>query len=121
MRHLFVSVVRRNFVPQSARECRNWQPELLELPKGEQERQEKLRPYFDQPSRPVIDICADPQLQRLVLLGDPGSGKSSLLRLPLLIELRDYHDKRRKGECGDSFLSSHAHITASARTPLTRS
>jgi hypothetical protein len=112
------------FVPQSVRECRNLQPRQLELPKGEKERQERLRPYFDQLPRPVLEVYADQQLQRLVILGDPGSGKSSLLHffalewardqdpnhralapVPLLIELRKYHSKRRQGECSDNFLS----------------
>uniref|UniRef100_UPI004055B736 NACHT domain-containing protein n=1 Tax=Candidatus Electronema sp. TaxID=2698783 RepID=UPI004055B736 len=110
------------FVPQSARECEKFQPRHLELPKGDEERQEQLRPYFEQPPRPVLEVCADPQLQRLVILGDPGSGKSTLLRclalewardedatrratapLPLLIELRDYN----QWECpsGKSFIA----------------
>ncbi len=112
------------FVPQSAHECRDYRPQQLERPKGEEEREERLRPYFDQPPRPVLEACADQQLQRLVILGDPGSGKSSLLRflalewaresdpnrralapVPLLIELRDYHSKRRQAECSDNFLS----------------
>jgi len=117
------------FVPQSVRECHSYRPQLLELPKEHQKRlvdhgeldpaelaelerqqDQYRRAYFDQPLRPVLEVCADPQAQRLVLLGDPGSGKSSLLRylalnwartedinqrytrpLPLLIELRDYH------------------------------
>lgn len=96
------------FVPQSVRENRYSQ--FPELPKGDEERQEQLRPYLEQQPRPVLEVCADPQLQRLVILGDPGSGKSTLLRclalawardedanhratapLPLLIELRDYN------------------------------
>lgn len=112
------------FVPQSVRECEKFQPRHLEQPKGEEERPERLRPYFDQQPRPVLEVCADQQLERIVLLGDPGSGKSSLLRflalewardsdpnhralapVPLLIELREYHSKRRQGECSDSFLS----------------
>ncbi len=117
------------FVPQSIREYQNYRPQLLELPKEEQqrlitqgevdtreleqlerERYDLRRAYFDQTPRPVLDVCANPQLPRLVILGDPGSGKSSLLRylalewardedanrrytapLPLLIELRDYN------------------------------
>ncbi|WP_420208233.1 NACHT domain-containing protein [Candidatus Electronema sp. JC] len=110
------------FVPQSARECEKFQPRHLELPKGDEERQEQLRPYFEQQPRPVLEVCADQQLQRLVILGDPGSGKSTLLRclalewardedatrratapLPLLIELRDYN----QWEClsGKSFIA----------------
>ncbi|MCI5197735.1 MAG: NACHT domain-containing protein, partial [Candidatus Electrothrix sp. AW5] len=117
------------FVSQSIRECQNYRPQLLELPKEEQqrliaqgevdareleqlerERRDLRRAYFDQTPRPVLEVCADQQLPRLVILGDPGSGKSSLLRylalewardadanrrytapLPLLIELRDYN------------------------------
>ncbi|MEM9449178.1 MAG: HEAT repeat domain-containing protein [Cyanobacteria bacterium P01_E01_bin.6] len=57
--------------------------------------------YFQQPVRKVLGAVADSQ--RTVILGDPGSGKSSLLqylalewiegkteKLPLLIELREF-------------------------------
>jgi len=57
--------------------------------------------YFQQPARKVLEAVADSQ--RAVILGDPGSGKSSLLqylalewvegktgKLPLLIELREF-------------------------------
>lgn len=57
--------------------------------------------YFQQPARKVLEAVEDSQ--RAVILGDPGSGKSSLLQylalewvegkteeLPLLIELREF-------------------------------
>ncbi|MEL7350312.1 MAG: NACHT domain-containing protein [Cyanobacteria bacterium J06560_5] len=57
--------------------------------------------YFQQPARKVLEAVANSQ--RAVILGDPGSGKSSLLQylalewvedeteiLPLLIELREF-------------------------------
>ncbi|MGB7312712.1 MAG: NACHT domain-containing protein [Nodosilinea sp.] len=59
------------------------------------------RDYFQQPARKVLEAVADSP--RAVILGDPGSGKSSLLQylalewvegntdtLPLLIELREF-------------------------------
>jgi predicted NACHT family NTPase len=127
------------FVPQSVRECHEYDPQLLEVPKEQLERlaeageldagqleeseklhEERRRAYVSQPTRPVLEVADDPGIQRLVILGDPGSGKSSLLRylalrwtriddanlrytqpLPLLIELRDYN----RWECsnGKSF------------------
>lgn len=124
------------FVPQSVRECHEYNPRLLEIPKEDQRRlleageltaqdlahaerdAERLRQqYFSQVLRPVLDLV-DPALQpgaqartaqRLVVLGDPGAGKSSLIRylalrwaennaaglagagsLPLVIELGAY-------------------------------
>ena len=87
------------FVPQSVRECHQFNPRLLEIPKehqrrlldageitaaelAEAERQaDRLRQeYFSQPLRPVLDVV-DEALgatstragQRLVILGDPGA------------------------------------------------
>jgi hypothetical protein len=118
------------FVPQSVRACHDYHPRILELPKehlralvekGEldpevlQKAEEKehfelrRQDYLNEPVRPVLDVTDDPKFMRQVILGDPGSGKSSLLRylalrwartedatarytqpLPLLIELREY-------------------------------
>src|SRR5271157_643788 len=114
------------FVPQSVRECQEYYPQVLELPKehlkrlrerGElvpdespgEEAEERRRSYLEQPVRPVLEVVDDDRLPRLVILGDPGAGKSSLLRylalrwaritdpnefytkpLPLLIQLREY-------------------------------
>ncbi|MEM9366019.1 MAG: NACHT domain-containing protein, partial [Planctomycetota bacterium] len=127
------------FVPQSVRECHEYDPQLLEIPKehlkrlceageldADQQETEKLQDerrqaYVNQPPRPVLDAVGRPSDERLVILGDPGSGKSSLLRflalqwartddanqrytqaLPLMIELRDYN----RWECssGKDFL-----------------
>ena len=117
------------FVPQSVRECHEYDPQLLEVPKehlqrlvdageldaaqlaeSEKLQDERRRAYVNQPPRPVLGVTDDTAIQRLVVLGDPGSGKSSLLRflalqwarlddanlrytqpLPLLIELREYN------------------------------
>lgn len=94
------------FVPQSVRESHLYNPRLLEIPKEHQQRlldagevstkelkeaeqhADRLRQeYFQQPLRPVLDVV-DEALRaspagagrRLVILGDPGAGKSSLLR-----------------------------------------
>ena len=94
------------FVPQSVRECHQYNPRLLEIPKEHQRRlleadeitakeleeaeqqADRLRQeYFHQPLCPVLDVV-DEALRaspagtgrKLVILGDPGSGKSSLIR-----------------------------------------
>lgn len=144
------------FVPQSVRECHEYDPQLLEVPKEHLERlaeageldaeqlkqsaelqDERRRAYVSQPARPVLDVIGNAGVPpsggsdglpakagtptNAVILGDPGSGKSSLLRflalrwariddanlrytqpLPLLIELREYN----RWECssGKGFL-----------------
>lgn len=94
------------FVPQFVRECHQYNPRLLEIPKEHQRRfledgeitakeleeaeqqAELLRQnYFRQPLRSVLDVL-DEALRvaptgigrKFVILGDPGSGKSSLIR-----------------------------------------
>ena len=133
------------FVPQSVRECHQYNPRLLEIPKEHQQRllkageiaaadleeaerqADRLRQeYFSQPLRPVLDVI-DETLgarsaragQTLVILGDPGSGKSSLIRylalrwariaeptvrdtqpIPLVIDLREYGRWQCEGRKG---------------------
>ena len=51
----------------------------------DQERlQAALRAYHDRPARPVLDVIGDPVGRRLVVLGDPGAGKSTLARYLML-------------------------------------
>jgi HEAT repeat protein len=116
------------FVAQSVRECHEYDPQLLEVPKdqllrlveageldaaqlaeSEKLHEERRRAYVSQSPKPVLAVTDDGAIPRQVILGDPGSGKSSLLRylalqwarindanqrytqpLPLLIELREY-------------------------------
>jgi hypothetical protein len=44
--------------------------------------------YRDRPARPVLEVLAEPGGQRVVLLGDPGAGKSTLARY-LMLALAD--------------------------------
>jgi HEAT repeat protein len=89
------------FIPQTARECAQYLPRVLELPKELQQRlrengdiefteqdeeliKELRETYLSQSPRPISEILCDPALDRLVVLGDPGSGKSTLLQFQLL-------------------------------------
>ena len=91
--------------------------------------------YQERPARPVLDVVTDVESRRLVLLGDPGAGKSTLARylmlalagqadgndpqsllaaerevLPLLVELRTFASARwRDGTFLD--LIGHLHQT----------
>ena len=93
------------FVPQNARECQEFLPQVYEIPKellrelrsqnqldaeiAEAEMDRYRKAYVDQPIRSVFEILGDPgssELQNSVLsqytviLGDPGAGKSTLLQ-----------------------------------------
>ena len=80
--------------------------------------------YLGKPALPILDVITEPKDQYIVILGDPGSGKSTLSRyiiislitkeddklqkafngfLPLLIELRDYAAECAKNKC-DTFI-----------------
>lgn len=137
------------FVEQSVRE----NPPPIELSKGAWERLQyewdKLQPsqsrlldyapaaltlddlrrmreiYYEKTLRPVLDVISEPRHRQIVILGDPGAGKSTLARyvmlslidplgdiklrtslnghLPLLIELRTYWSLHADGKC-DTFL-----------------
>jgi hypothetical protein len=121
------------FIPPSVRECEQFLPRAMELPKELQRRlreqgsldgaewdeEEFVRlrsTYLDQSPQPMLELLADSSQRKLVVLGDPGSGKSLLFQylvlawaeasnwlqgddpLPLLIELRDYASRRHRGE-----------------------
>lgn len=116
------------FIPQNVRECQEYYPQVLEIPKEHLRKmyergvwseanydadedlvKERRRAYLDQAPRPVIEVLDDDHNDRVVILGDPGSGKSSLVQflalrwvkmdnsalrysmpLPVIIELREY-------------------------------
>ena len=99
---------------------------------------EKLRTaYVSQSPKPVLDVIAAAGNRRLVLTGDPGSGKSTLMRylltgiieppvdresneqlpwtqtfkdaFPLFIELRDFYALQQRNKC-DTFLEYIAYM-----------
>ena len=135
------------FVPQNIKECQEILP--LELPKENQQQfskefypdllrytKEELEQYhkyyINQQSRLIWEIIGDltakfskSPIQHTVILGDPGSGKSSLLQylaltwaklpikelslypLPLLIELLLYAADKQVGNCKDLLSFIH--------------
>ena len=89
--------------------------------------------YYKKPSRAVLDVLMDPHYPCIVILGDPGSGKSTLTRyivlsligqttdstrlarafpnfLPLLIELKSYGAFLKKSADHRDFLDYCDHL-----------
>ncbi|NES22370.1 MAG: NACHT domain-containing protein, partial [Symploca sp. SIO3E6] len=127
------------FVPQNVRECQEFLPQVYEIPKEHQRRLRESNEleadidsqtwerykeiYYQQPVRSILDlvnqIWENTSNRYLVILGDPGSGKSMFLQylalnwarspldnvielpIPLLIELRTYSRDRNSRECKD--------------------
>ncbi|MFC9146083.1 NACHT domain-containing protein, partial [Streptomyces bacillaris] len=98
-----------------------------DLPPGIQKSSlERVRQaYRDRPPVGVLEVVADPQAERIVLLGDPGAGKTSLVRflaltltsseipepllnligrLPVVVELRKYAEAQWRERTFEDFL-----------------
>lgn len=97
------------------------EPNVRENPPALEHAEERVRDASKgKPPRRVLDVLVEHDARRMVLLGDPGAGKSTLARflalsvaavdgderlaslrdhLPLLIELRTYAGLQAKGEC----------------------
>ncbi|NET56533.1 MAG: NACHT domain-containing protein, partial [Symploca sp. SIO2E6] len=127
------------FIAQNVRECQEFLPQVYEIPKEHQRRLRETNQlaaevapealarhkevYYKQPVSSILalvnQIWDDDQQRYLVILGEPGSGKSIFLQylalnwarspldnvielpIPLLIELRTYNRDRNSGECKD--------------------
>lgn len=81
------------FLPQRARECGEYLPQLDKAPKEllrqygllkeelDENQQEQLRDlYRNQAPQSVVELVKNPNMNLFVILGDPGSGKSTLLK-----------------------------------------
>jgi predicted NACHT family NTPase len=136
------------FIAQNVRECQEFLPQVYEVPKdhikrlreageaieilSEEELERQRHRYINQQSQLVWEVIGDPTakpakspIQQVVILGDPGSGKSSLLQyialiwaerplrdlslypLPLLLELRIYARDKQAGKCQDILSFIH--------------
>lgn len=115
------------------RECQEYLPQVYELPKdyfrqlkerGElddeislDDLEQRRQLYSQQSIQSVLEVVQNPNINYLVILGDPGSGKSTLLQylaltwaqlpqkelpdypIPLLIELRTYNREKQEKQC----------------------
>jgi HEAT repeat protein len=136
------------FIAQNVRECQEFLPQVYEVPKdhikrlreageaieilSEEELERQRHRYINQQSQLVWEVIADPTakpakspIQQVVILGDPGAGKSSLLQyialiwaerplrdlslypIPLLLELRIYARDKQAGKCQDILSFIH--------------
>ena len=71
-----------------------------------------LKAYQERPQRPVLDVIAGQGSQKLVLLGYPGAGKSTLAKYMMLAlaELADKEDKREGGFVGHPLAGLVGHV-----------
>jgi energy-coupling factor transporter ATP-binding protein EcfA2 len=105
---------------------------------ADKESLERIRKaYQQQPILNILEILADPQSQRVVVLGDPGSGKSTLARyitlvlsssspddalaplagwLTVVVELRRYAEDRWRERTFEDFLD-YLHVTEGMCVP----
>ncbi|QES05241.1 NACHT domain-containing protein [Streptomyces venezuelae] len=113
--------------------------ELHDLPPGiDRETVDRVRrAYQERPPLPVLDVLTAPGHDRVVLLGHPGSGKSSLARylalvltspeppralealhgtIPLIVELREYAQPAWRERTFEDFLA-HQHATEGLGLP----
>lgn len=124
------------FIPQKVREVNEYLPRVFDLPKDhlkrlrkrgqideddleEKEINELRRRYLNQTPKDILELLDDPAYPYLIILGDPGSGKSSLLQslilqwakqnpvqlsesiTPVLIELGSFAQYLRKKDIAD--------------------
>ena len=136
------------FIAQNVRECQEFLPQVYEVPKdhikrlreggeaveilSEEELDRQRHRYVNQQSQLVWEVISDPTvtkpvnpIKQVVILGDPGAGKSSLLQyialiwaerplrdlslypIPLLLELRIYARDKQAGKCQDILSFIH--------------
>jgi predicted NACHT family NTPase len=136
------------FIAQNVRECQEFLPQVYEVPKdhikrlreageaieilSEEELERQRHRYINQQSQLVWEVIGDPtakpaksRIQQVVILGDPGAGKSSLLQyialiwaerplrdlslypIPLLLELRIYARDKQASKCEDILSFIH--------------